>query len=289
MSAAQTRCLGGFGHGQILDRGPVVLDSATGREEDALVYARRVKFLTGLVASGASSRGSDDERLLIDQHWDYGARVHDEVAEVLTAALGDGTHLVRGHALFIRLYQEQIAALEDFGAWAWALRERHTDGFLTAYLRYQVRDLRKFWEIVSEHDADLPTLLQLPSQDEIATALDAYPETTDTLTSIFDKRLTNLRQGAAQFFATDEIVIRVYNKLKHGIPIIRRDESNPRMFEVLVLSRGVRTARFELTGSEIQKLHRNTLAWSVALRDLAGLTKVLHDGGILYGGPPALE
>jgi hypothetical protein len=208
---------------------------------------------------------------------------------VLTATLGDGTDLIRGHALFIRLYQEQIAALEDFGAWAWALRERHTHGFLAAYLRYQIKDLREFWEIVSEHDDALVSLLRLPPENEMADVLMGYPDTNDTLSSILETRLRNLKQGAEQFFATDEIVIRVYNKLKHGIPIIRRDDADPRVFEVLVFSNGVSTARFELTGSEIRKLHRNTQAWSNALRDLASLTKILFDGGILYHAAPGSE
>ena len=66
-------------------------------------------------------------------------------------------------------------------------------------------------------------------------------------------------------------------------------KSYPLKFEVLVFSNGVSTAQFERTGSEIRKLHRNTQAWSNALRDLASLTKILFDGGILYHAAPASE
>ena len=68
-------------------------------------------------------------------------------------------------------------------------------------------------------------------------------------------RMTNLKQGADQFSATDEIVISVYNKLKHGIPIIRRESASPRQFEVLLSRRGVAAVRFEITAAEIRKLH----------------------------------
>lgn len=234
----------------------------------------------------ATSIGTEPERLLINQHWNYGARVHEEVADVLVARLGEGTDLVHGHAVFTRLYQEQIAALEDFGAFAWALRERHDEGFLSAYLRYQVRDVRAFWEIVRNHDGDLVSLLHLPPEDEIESVLAHLPKTEDTLSEILAMRLANLKQGANQFFAENEIVISVYNKLKHGIPIIRENEDDHRVFQVLLFKNGVGSARFEITSQMIRKLHRNTQAWSTALRDLASLTKILFDGEILYEGAP---
>ena len=230
----------------------------------------------------ATSIGTEPERLLINQHWNYGARVHEEVADVLLARLSEGTDLVHGHAVFTRLYQEQIAALEDFGAFAWALRERHDEGFLSAYLRYQIRDVRAFWTIVRDHDDDLVTLLRLPSRDEIENLLARLPKTEDSLSDILAMRMANLRQGADQFFAENEIVISVYNKLKHGIPIIREDENDYRVFHVLLFRGGVASARFEITSQMIRRLHRNTQAWSNALRDLAGLTKILFDGELLY-------
>lgn len=236
-----------------------------------------------------TSIGSDAERLLIEQHWDYGARVHEEVADVLVERLGKGTDLVHGHAVFTRLYQEQIAALEDFGAFAWALRERHSHGLLSAYLRYQVCDIRAFWKVVRRHDGDLINLLHLPPEDEINGVLTNLPKTKEALTEILAVRMENLKQGSDQFSTTDEIVISVYNKLKHGIPIIRREGSSSRQFEVLLSRRGVAAVRFEITAAEIRKFHRNTQAWSVALRELAALTKILFDGGILYSGAPTTE
>jgi hypothetical protein len=102
-------------------------------------------------------------------------------------------------------------------------------------------------------------------------------------------RLANLKQGADQFFTENEIVISVYNKLKHGIPIIRENESDHRVFQVLLFKNGVASARFEITPQMIRRLHRNTQAWSTALRDLAGLTKILFDGAILYEGAQEAE
>lgn len=231
-----------------------------------------------------TSAGTEDEALLIAQHWNYGGRVHEELADLLQDALTQGSNLVRGHALFIRLYQEQIAALEDFGAWAWALRERHGNGFLQAYLRYQVHDLRAFWKIVREHEGNLIELLRLPDATRIQSVLDGLPRTENTLDEILEMRLTNLKRAADQFFTEDELVVRVYNKLKHGIPIIRRDQSDHRRFEVLIYQRGVQSARFTINADEIQKQQRNTQAYSNDLRDLASLTKILFDGGILYEG-----
>lgn len=84
--------------------------------------------------------------------------------------------------MFGKIYAEYVAALEDFGAFCFAIQKRSTDGILSRYLRSETGDAAQFFDdVLSNFGRDLGTLLGLP---DIASLSDKVaPETHALLTS----------------------------------------------------------------------------------------------------------
>jgi hypothetical protein len=64
------------------------------------------------------------ERAWLDEHAEYGGRIHMETAKVLMTALATPTTREIGHALYFKLFAEFANALEVAGAWGWLIRTR---------------------------------------------------------------------------------------------------------------------------------------------------------------------
>jgi hypothetical protein len=243
------------------------------------------------------------EAAFISGHWEYGSVVHENTARALTAALGEESEPHVGHALFSRLFAEYAATLETFAAWAWALRNRTEPGsFLDNYLGYTNRDVGDFYVLVRDHEGDLSDLLELPPPDEIVEQTlrrrEDVPEEAradlpegENFRQALDCAYERLKQAAEMYFADDRILIDTYNKTKHGAPMLRLFEpDNPRKFEVVMVSPGAREqgeapyrfAGFTVTREEVTKMANNVDAMTLSIRDLASLTRILLDAGLLY-------
>ena len=242
------------------------------------------------------------EAAFIDGHWDDGSIIHEHTADALVAALKTKSEPAVGHALFSRLFAEYAASLETYAAWAWALRHRTDPGsFLDGYIGYTNRNVGDFYAFIQEHEGDLSDLLNLPSAGQIVEATIARHQElakeeradlpADGYRAALDSAYERLKQGADRYFADDRIVIDTYNKTKHGTPMLRLFEAdNPRKFEVIMRNPAAeeqgeapyRFAGFTVERSEIEKMATNVNAMTLSIRDLASLTKVLLDAGLLY-------
>jgi hypothetical protein len=245
---------------------------------------------------------SEIEAAFINGHWSYGSVIHEHTADALVAALGAASEPTVGHALFSRLFAEYAASLETYAAWAWALRNRSAPGsFLDGYLAYTNRNVRDFYALIRKHEGDLSSLLNLPSAAQIVEATlvrhQDIPEDEradlpeEGYRAALDSAYERLKQGAERYFADDRILIDTYNKTKHGAPMLRLfDTNNARKFEVVMRNpvagqqgeAPYRFAGFTVDRAEIEKMANNVHAMTLSIRDLASLTKVLLDAGVLY-------
>lgn len=246
------------------------------------------------------------EASLIDLHWQYASLIHEKTANALVSGLGaEATDAATGHALFARLFGEFAASLETFAAWCYALRVRSVPGsFLDAYLDYANRDVGEFYALVRDHEGDPVELLRLPPDDEIVAATVArhseVPEGeiadlpaegySDSLRALGER----LREAAERYFDTDRVLVDTYNKTKHGAPMVRLFEpDNPRSFEVVMRNRRAgeegqppyQFASFTVNREETTKMKGNVDAMTLSIRDMAAMTKILLDAGLLFEDP----
>ena len=85
-----------------------------------------------------------------------------------------------------RLFAEQMAAIEDLGAFGWAIQHRNEGGIFKRYLESQTRDVGNFFSNISNcaNEMDVLPLLKLPSLSELQQILPS-----DTFTDMeMDKR-----------------------------------------------------------------------------------------------------
>ncbi len=246
---------------------------------------------------------ADIEAALIDAHWRYGALIHQTSAEALTAALGsEPSDAATGHTLFSRLFGEYVGSLETFAAWGWSLRKRSQPGsFLKEYLSYQPGVVKEFYSLVRQHEGDVSDLLCLPSRERIIEAVVAQHEEVphderenlslegygDTLDALYER----LKTTAEFYFAKDGIPVATFNKTKHGVPMLQLFEpQNPRTFEFVMKNPcsavegepPFRFASFTVTPAEVDKYLNNVRVMTQAICELAVITKVVHDAGLLY-------
>ncbi len=247
---------------------------------------------------------ADIEAALIDAHWRYGALIHHTSAEALAAALGSKpSDVATGHTLFSRLFGEYAGSFETFAAWGWSLRKRSQPGsFLTEYLRYRPGDVKKFYCLVRHHEGDASSLLCLPSRERIIEATVARHEEVphderealpsgerygDALDTLYER----LKMTAEIYCAEGGILVAAFNKTKHGAPMLQPFETqNPRSFEFVMKNPcsavegepPFRFVAFTVTRSEVDKYLNNVHVMTEAIRELAGITKVVHDAGLLY-------
>ncbi len=102
-----------------------------------------------------------------------------------------------------------------------------------------------------------------------------------------------LKEAAGMYFQTDRVIIDAYNKTKHGAPMIRLfDRGNPTTYEIILRNpdRGegqppYRFASFAVDDASIEKQRSNVEVMTTHIRDLAAVTTVLLDAGMLYEQP----
>jgi hypothetical protein len=235
----------------------------------------------------------DIETAFVAEHWQYGSLVHQRAAEWLVGALAAEREPAERHVLFSRLFGEFAGTLETYAAWAWSLRNRFERGsFLDAYLGYANRDVGNFYKFVADHESDLSDLLGLPATERIIELTMAkhaeLPEEgyRDSLRAQYDR----LKEAAGMYFETDRVIIDAYNKTKHGAPIVRLFEpDDPEKYEIILLNpvRGegeppYRFASFAVNDESIEKQRNNVDVMTDHIRDLASVTKVLLEAGVLY-------
>lgn len=153
--------------------------------------------------------------------WRRGALIHTAAAEAFIGALESETDLDRRELLALRVFAEYVGALETFGAWGWAIRNRaEAPLLLDAFLSYSVADVKAFYNVVSTHAGEISSLLKLPPTQEITDAFrrGGFPHA--GLLADFTKLERSLTQASKQYFHPQEWFVNTYNKAKHGAPII---------------------------------------------------------------------
>lgn len=258
--------------------------------------------------SSVANRSGDDQRLLtaieieqafIDQHWKYGLLIHEKSAEALYAALGEPSEPETGHPIFARLYGEYAGTAETLAALAIAIRERTEPGsLLHRYVTYPLGDVPAFYARVQEHEGDLSDLLALPDmnvlialaaarQDDMGRDIEKYAITLDELRGRFT-------EVAEMYLKDDRLQVLVYNRTKHGSPMLRIFEpEDTRKFEIVCPNPEAKRdgeslymfASFPVTRAEADKWLENTRAMTASMRELAVIVKLLKDSDLLYPPP----
>jgi hypothetical protein len=118
--------------------------------------------------------------------------------------------------LLLKICAEEVAALEDLGALAWAIANRQR-GIIKAYLEYLPKDVKRFYQSIAS-GISLKDLLKLP-------VLDGLP-ISERERSRLRRSLRSLQQslGAAalDYLALNEGIIQIYNRAKHGFATVQR-------------------------------------------------------------------
>jgi hypothetical protein len=118
--------------------------------------------------------------------------------------------------ILLKICAEEVAALEDLGALAWAIANRQ-HGIIKAYLEYKPKQVKGFYQSVAS-GVSIDDLLRLP-------VLDGLPISARER-SRFRRGLRSLQQslGAAahDYLALSEGIIHIYNRVKHGFAIVQR-------------------------------------------------------------------
>lgn len=244
------------------------------------------------------------EAALIRAHWAYGAHIHQRTAEALVEALNKRSSLATAHVLFSRLFGELSGSLETYAAWAWSLRNR-TDqpgSFLDNYLNYSNRDIGSFYALVRNHQGDLSDLLRLPPRDQLVELSLAHqaevPEedrseilTAEDFITGLESQYVRLKASADEYFKADRVLIDTFNKTKHGAPILQLFEPDSDYeFEVVMPNPRAseegeppyKFAGFTIDDHEIQKLAHNIEVMTGDIADLASLTTILLESGVLF-------
>lgn len=146
------------------------------------------------------------------------ALVADALMRELAASADQEDGALRQKLLTARIAAEGVSAIENLGAIAWSIANRHDIGVLRRYLSYQTGDVRSVFADIQKRE--LRDVFSLPSSEGIKMALSA--EDTKNFEEGLASLQTNLRAAANNYFALGGAVVRTYNKIKHGFPIIVR-------------------------------------------------------------------
>jgi hypothetical protein len=192
-----------------------------------------------------------------------------------------------------KIFQELVLSIEELGALCHAIRNRGDMGIVYQFLKYQIPDVRRFFNMLVSEDVTLDVLLRLPDRDTIRTNLE------DSLArrvfSVFDDRLDWLRQGAEVYLDRD--VAGAMNRTKHGFVVIDnpdlhdlRSDLNPEDLGVLLSpcfdgrnSEATWTFDFvPMTTSKDEQQHEVDLMGEMYLFqvDLIGVLNVLHSSQV---------
>lgn len=122
--------------------------------------------------------------------------------------------------LMAKIAAESVAALEDFGAVSWAVANRQGGGFLRAYLGYQASNVDAFYRSVIDTRLSARTLLSIPSDSRLRRSLDSEER---RLVQASLQEIRRLLTVAAKDYCLDQrMVVRAYNKIKHGFVVVQR-------------------------------------------------------------------
>jgi hypothetical protein len=239
------------------------------------------------------------EAAFIEDHFVYGALIHQETAKALVAALAEPSERSVGHTLFLRLFAEYANALESLGAWGWTIRRRakfklFMDGFL-AYPHSAPGDFFRWVEQEPEGDRldSLIALLDLPEREVLLDAMDVdwLAWTRDETRSVLEMTMFNLRQSASQYFVADQIILTQYNKAKHGATMVRTPGLTEREFQVIAPHLRIKDenddarydiTKFEVSGTLVERTRSNIEVVGGSIRILAAITRALLEAGLLY-------
>jgi hypothetical protein len=235
------------------------------------------------------------EAAFLQEHWEYGGRVHEETVEAIVAELAKPSEVAVGHGLFLRLFAECANALETLGAWGWTIRNRRDFPLLLdGFLAYPHSAPREFFQAEKRNrSGSLVLLLKLPPEERLIPALaDGFTHWTRAdCKAALAETFTSLRQSADHYFAEDEIFRTTYNKAKHGATMLRTADMDARQFYVLaphLVVRGKRDkARYDLSKFTVNKtmigaLQRRTELIGTTIRVLAGIARALLQADLLY-------
>ena len=235
------------------------------------------------------------EAAFLDQHWQYGGRIHEETVHALVAGLDQPSGVAAGHSLFLRLFTEFANALETLGAWGWTIRNRRAFPLLLdGFLAYPPAAPREFFQSVKRNrSGSIILLLKLPVERRLIPALvDGFGYWTEAeCKKVLAETFTSLRQSADHYFAEDEIFRTIYNKAKHGATMLRTADMDDREFYVLaphLIAAGPKDedrydlSKFTVNRTTIGALLRRTALIGVTIRMLAGIARALLHAELLY-------
>jgi hypothetical protein len=223
---------------------------------------------------------------------------HRLTMDALVRAFQEATEPLDQKVLTARLAAEGLAALEHVGALGWALSKRHDQGILRRYLSYETEGVRDFYLDVQARQ--LRDVFRLPERHVVASSAG------DDDASIFEGGLvalqTTLRTAAGNYFALGGKVVKTYNKIKHGFPvIIRMDKLIPGKVpptnweqNVNVLTDITADGRVEFTDLErsagmLDRLRNGIEGCANAWREAAFMVLFMWERGVPLIDPSALS
>ena len=123
--------------------------------------------------------------------------------------------------LTAKIAAESVAALEDLGALAWAVATRSNKGVLRAYLGYKSPDVDGFYQTVMERPrVSARMLLNIPADATLRRWLNRE-ERRNVQRSLEESRKV-LKVAARGYRRNQRMVVRAYNKIKHGFVVVQR-------------------------------------------------------------------
>jgi hypothetical protein len=241
------------------------------------------------------------ERAFLSEHANYGATIHRHTADVIFAALEDELNATKRHALTLRLFAEFANGLESLAAWGWSLQRRRTLRlFLDGFLSYPLGAAEAFYRDVLERAAEdgVVELLDLPPRAEVirdARALVPASSARD-VGEYLNGGMQLLQQSAEQYFVGEMVLVRHYNRAKHGTSMIRLDEYTNNEFDFQLIAPEWRRAEvangawyniglFRADEAMVGRLHRNIEAVTHSIRFMANVAWALYRAGHLYAEP----
>ena len=224
-------------------------------------------------------------------------RSHLVTLEAFWKLIQEAKDLLTQKVLTARLAAEAVSALEHVGALGWSISKRHDQGILRRYLSYETKHVRKFYRDIQSRQ--LREVLMLPERAVVASS------TGDIDASEFERGLvaleTTLRGAAGNYFALGGEVVRTYNKIKHGFPvIIRMDkmipgkvpptnwEQNVNVLTDITDEGSLKFTDLEMTTEMLDKLRNGIEACANAWREAAFLFVFMWERGLPLIEPTAL-
>lgn len=175
--------------------------------------------------TGESTQESVIVRFL-DNYRTYGSFGHLWAAQSFQEAIGTADDIKRRQLLTVKIYGEFVSAIEDLGALCVAIKHRNDElGLIYAYLTYgQGRNpnapktrLPEILRLMEDGDG-LTSALALPS---LADILSRNPALSNTiLPDLYQQTNTVLAVASKSYSASDGLLVRAYNKVKHGFVVV---------------------------------------------------------------------